>query len=419
MRRILLTTYGSYGDLHPYIAMALALKSQGHFVTIGTHTHYQVNVERLGIRFLPLKPGQEDLGPEENWIHQSNNPKNGAEFILRQLMFPYLEESYQGLVEEVKNSDLVISHILCFAAPIAAEKFSVPWLSTILQPSTLLSAYDPPRAGQALFLDHLRFLGPNFFKLVVRFAKWQTNRWLDPVHAFREKIGLPKSEKNLLLEGFSPLGNLNLFPSQFASPQPDWPKNSIQLPFPFFDQEESGELSSEVKLFLERGEAPIIFTLGTAIIRLQSDFFNHAYAAVRRLGRRAIFLVGKEPHGVPAAAYTDPQIQISAYEPFSALFPHGLVIVHQCGVGTTAQALRSGRPQVLVPFAHDQPDNARIVESKGLGIGVSVLSEQKIFNALEKVLGDANYAVRAQAFSESFTSQNFDKEFLAAVNRFL
>jgi UDP:flavonoid glycosyltransferase YjiC (YdhE family) len=398
--------------------MALALKSRGDEVTIATHAHYRENVERMGIRFLPIKPSQEDLGPEENWVKQANNIQTGLEFIIKNLMLPYLEESFAALESEVKQSDLVISHVLCFAAPLAAEKHGVPWISSVLQPGSFLSAYDLPRFGQALYLEKLKFLGPNFFKLLIPVVSIATNRWFEPLHAFRKKIGLQPSKKNPMVEGFSPFGNLVLFPKEFAAPQIDWPQKSMQVPFPIFDKEDRSDISTPLKKFLEEGTPPVVFTLGTAIIRTKNSFFADAYAAVERLRCRAVFLVGKEALGVPPAAFKNPKILISSYEPFSLLFSRCAAIVHQCGIGTTAQAIRSGRPQVLVPFAHDQPDNARRVVAKGLGqeIPLGGLSEKSLHSSLLSVLKDKNLAKNAAEFGKLIRKQNFEAEFLRAID---
>lgn len=404
--KVLFTTLGSHGDLHPYIAMALAFKKRGDSVCIASSPQYRENVERLGIRFIPMGPSLEELGPEANWVKQASDLKNGAEFIITKLVLPYLEQCYQHIEQEVRESDLVITHILSLAAPMAAEKYNIPWLSCSLQPSVFLSAYDPPSIGPALHIRRLRFLGPGFLRFCFKLGLTLSNKWFFPLVKFRKKLGLPPTKKNPFADGSSPYANLVLFPEIFAHAQPDWPTPYVQTDFPIFDQDGSADLSSAVKDFLSAGPAPLVFTLGTAIVKLESDFYKLAYKVIKRLGVRAIFLVSKNPLGVPPEAYADPLVLVSAYEPFSLLFPRCSLVVHQCGIGTTAQALRAARPQVLVPFAHDQPDNARRVVELGIGEQVlaSRLTERRLYRALSLVLADPAYAESARRFAQELAS---------------
>ena len=155
-----MTTFGSYGDLHPFLAMARVLKSHGDEITIATHAEYQDYVERVGARFVPIRPGLDDLGPQGEWAAKANHSIWGTEFIVRTLILPYLKESYDTIRSAAVDQDLMISHVLTFATPVIAEELGIPWLSTALQPSPFFSAYDPPAIGLLTFLPRLKFLGP-------------------------------------------------------------------------------------------------------------------------------------------------------------------------------------------------------------------------------------------------------------------
>lgn len=421
MRRILLTTFGSYGDLNPYIAIARVLKANGDQVTIATHTHYREQVERVGIRFVPVKPGEEELGPPEVWTARANHPLTGSQFVIRSLVLPFLEDSYRIIKEIAPEHDLIISHVLTFASPIVAEELGIPWISTVLQPSVFFSAYDPPKLGFFTFLPRLMFLGPRFMKWLLGSLVKQTNPWFAPVAQLRSKVGLPPSSKNPLVDGHSPYGCLALFAKEFAPAQPDWPSNTRQVGFPLYDEETSSELSVPLQTFLANGAAPIVFTLGSTIVTMETPYYEIAYKAVKSLGLRAVFLVGKTPHRVPTEAATDPQILISSYEPFSHLFPRAAVIVHQCGVGTTAQALTSGRPQIMVPFAHDQPDNAQRVENLGCGVTISSgrLSVRRLTTALKEVLEQPTFAERASQVGTPLQADDFGRNLRGAIEEFL
>lgn len=162
MSKILLTTYGSYGDLHPFIAMGKVLSKNNYEVTIATHLRYKEMVERVGLRFLQMKPNGDELGPEESWTAKAHNPVTGYHFILNDIILPYLNDSYNTLEKEMPKYDLVISHSLTFATPLVAEKYNIPWISCVLQPAALFSSYDPSAIGALPFLAELKFLGPAF-----------------------------------------------------------------------------------------------------------------------------------------------------------------------------------------------------------------------------------------------------------------
>ncbi len=421
MRKILLTTFGSYGDLNPYIAIARVLKNNGDQVTIATHIEYQEQVERMGIRFVSIKPGLEELGPQESWSAKANHTITGTEYIVRTFIMPYLDDSYRVIKEAAAGHDLIISHVLCFASPIVANELGIPWVSSVLQPAAFFSAYDPPALGFMTFMPRMKVLGPKFMRWFMQLMAKPTKRWLTPLETFRSEKGLPPSTKNVLIEGFSPFGTLALFPAGFSPAQPDWPIPMHQVGFPLFDEETTSDLSPGLAAFLAAGPPPVVFTLGTAIVMMETAYFEIAYRAVKALGLRAVFLVGKKPSRIPTDATTDPQIHVSQYEPFSQLFPHALAIVHQCGVGTTAQALAAGRPQVLVPFAHDQPDNARRVVALGCGISIHSrrLRVPGLIDALRTVTQEESFARRATEVAHQMQIDGFDQRLLDAVAGFL
>ncbi len=421
MSKILLTTYGSYGDLYPFIAMGKALIEFGHQVTLVTHFEYQEIVERFGIQFIGMKPSEKDFGSEEIWLAKVHDPDKGSNYLINDIILPYLEESYKLLELEIIKYDLVISHFLTFAAPLVAEKYKVPWLSCILQPSIFMSAYDIPALGYLKYIPKFKFLSPIYLKVLYPFIFNSINKYLKPVAQLRLKIGLPSANKNLLFGGSSPNGTLALFPKAFAPEQPDWPKDTQQIGFPLFDQEESAEISQGTRKFIDAGEPPIVFTLGSTIVRISSNFYEMAYLAVKGLGCRAIFLVGKKPLRIPEAALHDPKIYISAYEPFSALFPSCSAVVHQCGIGTIGQALAAGLPQVLIPYSHDQPDNARRAEKLGIGLTIQArsLSKLNLTKALKKVMKNSSFSNRASQLSGEFKNKEFNLRLVKAVNRYL
>jgi UDP:flavonoid glycosyltransferase YjiC (YdhE family) len=153
---------------------------------------------------------------------------------------------------------------------------------------------------------------------------------------------------------------------------------------------------------------------------MESNFFEVVYQSVKKRGVRAVFLVGNKAQNVPAEAFENPDIFISGYEPFSALFPLCSVIVHQCGIGTTAQALSAGKPQILVPFAHDQPDNARRIKKLGIGVVISArsLTVHNLSSAIKNVTENSLIQNKAQAFSRVLSKDVFSRNIIQALDTF-
>jgi UDP:flavonoid glycosyltransferase YjiC (YdhE family) len=199
-----------------------------------------------------------------------------------------------------------------------------------------------------------------------------------------------------------------MFSKVLGKPQPDWHHSTLQTGFCFYDgQDDLGKMPEGLTEFLERGEPPIVFTLGSAAVMDARDFFEESAKAAQMLNRRAVLLYGvfnQPPEIVENGKWKtenveENQSQIAAfdYAPYSQIFPRAACVVHQGGVGTTAQVLRAGVPHLIMPYSHDQPDNAARCERIG---AARVISREK-YNGetaakeLRVLLGDENYKQNA------------------------
>jgi len=201
-----------------------------------------------------------------------------------------------------------------------------------------------------------------------------------------------------------------MFSRVLAKPRPDWPPNTRITGHVFYDGSGRDGLSPDLERFLASGPAPVVFTLGTGVVGkgpAADSFYRESLKAVRILKLRSLFLVGKGPKSrlpVPlpkGAAAVD-------YAPFSKLFPRAAAVVHQGGIGTIGQVLRSGRPQLVVPFAVDQPDNALRVQRLG---GAEVLyprryAAPRAARRLHDLIGASGYASRAGEIARRVRSED-------------
>src|SRR5262249_29882546 len=138
-RRIVLTTFGSLGDLHPYIAVALGLQARGHEAVITTSGYYRQKVEALGLSFRAVRPDHPDLDGDTDLMRRIMDRRTGSEVVIREIMMSVLRESYEDTLAAAEGADLLVSHMLTFTTRLVAEKRSIPWASTFLQPLGLFS----------------------------------------------------------------------------------------------------------------------------------------------------------------------------------------------------------------------------------------------------------------------------------------
>lgn len=386
MARILITTLGSYGDLYPYLTLGAELRRRGHGVTIASCAAYRQKVEAEGLIFHAVRPDI-DLENREmlSWVMDA---RRGSERVVSYLA-SVVRESYEDTVEAAGRADVILTHPVTFAAVVAAQKLGLPWISTVLAPISFLSAYDPPVPAQGPWLVKLRRLGPNVMKAFWDLGRRRTLTWVKPVLALRRELGLEPGEHPLFEGSHSPSLVLALFARCLAAPQPDWPANTVVTGFPFYDR---GELANDVERFLAEGPAPVVFTLGSSAVGAAGSFYVESLEAVKRLGRRGVFLTGPHPQGLPGTLPAD--VIAVPYAPHGAIFPRAAAIVHQGGIGTTGQALRSGRPALVVPFGHDQFDNAERVRRLGTAevIHRSRYGARSVAHRLGRLLAETSYA---------------------------
>lgn len=394
--RIVLTTFGSLGDLHPYLAIALGLQARGHETVVATCGCYRPKVEALGIEFRAVRPDSPDWEAEPDLMRRFVDRREGPEQVVRKWIMPALRESYDDLQAAAKGADLLVSHPITYVTRLVAEKQRIPWASSMLAPLGFFSAYDPPALPTAPFVARLRFLGPAFYRRLFRLLKRAIRSWSEPWHRLRAEIGLPPTAEAPIFEGqHSPSLVMALFSKLLADQQPDWPPQTVITGFPFYDEGGGAGLSPELTRFLDGGLPPIVFTLGSSAVLAAGRFYEQSAAAARRLGRRAVLLIGKDARNRTASLPDG--VAAFEYAPFAALFPRAAAIVHQGGVGTTAQAMRAGRPMLVMPYAHDQPDNAARVTRLGIARTISRdrYTAARAADELAHLLDDSAYAERA------------------------
>ena len=407
--RFVLTTYGSLGDLHPYMAIALELKKRGHQAVIATNELYRSYVQAESIEFYPVRPDVSFLKTEQGKeiLKQAMDPNKGTKYVICELVLPSLRESYEDLMQAVQGADLLITHPITFAGPIVAQEMGIRWVSSVLAPNSFLSAFDPPIISTQS-PGNLRALGPLINRTLFWLGKFSVRSWNEPIRQLRAELRLPPI-KNPIFEGqHSPDLVLAMFSQVFAKPQIDWPKQTSVTGFAFYDCRggEAG-LSPELSQFLDAGPPPIVFTLGSSAVHDAGNFYIESALATKNLGYRAVLLTGEDRRNVPQSLLSE-NIVAFDYAPYSELFGRAAAIVHQGGIGTTAQTLRAGRPMLIMPFSHDQPDNAARAERLAVArtIARDSYTAERAAAQLDHLLNKSSYSKRAASVGRQIQAEN-------------
>lgn len=391
--KIVLSTFGSLGDLHPKIALGLELCKRGHEVTFAAMNFYRDRIESSGFTFVPMRP---HLDVDDfSLAAELMDRRKGPEVMMKKIIFPNLRGMYDDLTAAVAGQDLLVTGEVVYAAKSVVEKTGIRWVSTSLAPISLFSASDPSIYPTAEFLDNLRFMPAFFHRTVFSLARMTIAGWLGPYREFRRELGLDPDHDPIFFGKNSNLLHLALFSKVLARPQPDWHRPTLQTGFCFYDwSDDPATMPRELNEFLDGGDPPIIFTLGSAAVMDARDFFEESAKAAQILGRRAVLLYG---------VYNDPPTGLGEniagfpYAPYSLVFPRAAAIVHQGGVGTTAQALRAGVPHLIMPYGHDQPDNAARCRRAGVAetIGRDEYTAERAAGRLKNLLSAPGYRTKA------------------------
>ena len=217
--RIVFTTFGSLGDLHPYLAIAIEMKRRGHEVVIASSNLYREKVESEGIRFVPVRPDLENFADRSEMVAKVMHAHRGPEFLFREMLMPALRDSFQDVVAAAEGADLLVSHIAMFATPIVAELFEEAM------------GIDRIAAGNFLFSDRSSLLSavrtspPNVAGGRARYFRDGAGHHRAVAAAGSDVTGGsgPAASRSPVFDDqFSPWGTLACFSPLLAASQPDW-----------------------------------------------------------------------------------------------------------------------------------------------------------------------------------------------------
>jgi rhamnosyltransferase subunit B len=379
--QIVIASVGSLGDVHPFIAIGQALQARGHAVTLLTNDDFGALVQSAGLVHASAGRGVDlaaAVASPNLW-----DPMKGLGVFWKHMLAPAIEPCFRQIEAiAARGPCAVLAPPVMFGARFARDRLGVPLVSAYTAPAVLRSD------GAPLTMAHWR-LPRGTPRSLVRLA-WQAldrhklhpmaRRPLDDIAARLDTAPPPLAQSIFGEWMHSPDGGVTLFPDWFAPARPGWPAALRVGGFPLYAADAQGTLPSAVSRFLAAGTPPIVFMPGSAM-QHASAFFAAAVGACRQLGRRGLLLT---PHAQQLPVPLPAEVKHVGYLPFAALLPQAAALVHHGGIGSCAQALHAGVPQVIMPMAHDQFDNAACVARLGLGrtLRPAAFSAERLAGAL-------------------------------------
>ncbi len=391
--KILLTTLGSAGDIHPFVAIGRELAARGHAVTCLVNPHFEPTIRAAALGFLPL--GDEFDFKQKMNVPNAAHHRKGSMTVLRELLIadaPTIISYTQEALAHMKP-DLVVAHHISIGVPWLCERAGIPLATCVLAPAMWFNDRDKSVFVQGAPENPPRWMMKTGMWLARRQMRWQYDR---PVNAIRREYGFSPARDMLFADATQSQLVLGMWSPHFRGPIQGDPPAGLICGFPWHD--DSPRLATDaldVLRFLDECDAandpPLLYSLGTAIVHVAGDFYRHAAHACRTLGRRGILLTNR-PEYAPKPSELPPGVRAFNYAPFSQVMPRCAASIHHGGIGTTAQGLRSGRPTLIVPHAYDQFDNA--ARAKRLGVSQTLwatrVTPERLTTRLRQVLDDTN-----------------------------
>jgi UDP:flavonoid glycosyltransferase YjiC (YdhE family) len=401
--KILIATFGSLGDLHPFIALGQALQREGFAIVVATSSEHREAVESAGLGFTAIKPSAQEvterLGTDFGGLARRMSENDG--FLFKDVIFPHLREAFDQFLAASEDAVAIVAHSIAFAAQAAAEKRGLPLVVVTLSPVLLYSAHDPPFASGLPFVPGPRgrlALAYNraLLGLLGRFAQF----WAAPLTGFRRDLGLPARGPFALFHGPAPgVATIALHSPTLLHAEPHQGRHVLVAGHSFHDSNAPMEESEAEALeaFLSQGPAPVVFTLGSFVAHGHEEHYRACMEACAALGVRAVLLAHAEDVARLRAA-APAELHVAPYVPHSLLFPRALVVAHHGGIGTSGQALRAGKPQLVTPFLGDQQDNAARLRRLGVArtLAGRAINPLRLARELRALLETPDYALRAR-----------------------
>lgn len=405
--RITIITFGSRGDMQPYVALGRGLQAANFDVTLATHNDYADFIRGYGLKFAPVGGSPRELLESEQgrrWLESSRNP---VKFItrMRSIVDPLISEVLSLSMEACRDSDLILPSTLgLFSALPVAEKLKIPVVPVPLQPlvtsSYLTNSLFPVMQPWFPFKrPYNRFSYHSLQHLLWFLFGSAINQQR------RDLFNLPPSSP-AAWEKVKDIPVLHGY-SEHVIPRPaDWDENSYTCGYWFLDAPADFTPPPTLVDFLNDGPPPVYIGFGSMNTRDPEATAAMALDALRQSGQRGVLLTGwggLKSSDLPANVYAIDNI------PHDWLFPRMAAVVHHGGIGTTAAGLRAGVPSMVVPFFADQPFWAQRVYALGVGprpVLRKHLTAARLADAIRIMVSDSAMRTQAALLGETLRAED-------------
>lgn len=398
--KALILTFGTKGDVEPYIALGKALKSAGHEVTVGTASGFEDDVRALGVDFVPSNSLMLDV------MQDALPTMAGAADLQRaaKAMAASIRVSFDDQLRAVRstNPDIIVYHPKCLGAPHLAEYLGIPAVLSLPLPYyTPTSSYPIPFIPQDL--------GPRLNRWSYALNRAESLMYGGMINGFRHKLGLRALSRwadPLVKPDGGAVDVLYPYSRHVVPIPPDYPSTAHVTGYWFTGRRTTWEPPQELSDFLAAGEPPIYIGFGSMGFGKGAEHRGAAItSALKSTGSRAIIATG---WGSVATASTDDVLVIDG-APHDWLFPHVTAVIHHGGAGTTGIGLASGRPSLICPFLGDQSFWAKRVHELGAGPKSLPRTEMTAYALTERItdlLETDSYRSSSGHLAEAISAEN-------------
>jgi sterol 3beta-glucosyltransferase len=405
--KIALTTFGSEGDVRPFIALGAGLRRAGHDAYLVAADPFRARAEAAGVPFRSngMIWDLDRLDEVMRAVMSERNPFRQTRVIFS-MVEKELRQVARSIVPTTADADFYVTHQIDAAGQAAAEIRGRPRMTAMFFHGGL-----PMRART--------MTGGNLGPLN------RTQAWLfrtligvltdGPLNASRAELGLPRVSQIVARATDAPPGALLAVSPQVIEPDPLW-KGRYHMTGYWFLEEPAFQPSPELEAFLAAGPPPVVIGFGSMSGTNTESLTRMLVDGLRRAGRRAILQAGWSKLG---AADLGHDILCVDYVPHGWLFERASCVVHHGGAGTTAAVLRAGKPQVIVWHLADQPLWGKLLQRRGLApapVNVRGLTGAWLNRALDQAHADA-VVTRARAVREAIRAEDGVGNAVAVLSR--
>jgi sterol 3beta-glucosyltransferase len=413
--KILILTSGSRGDVQPFLALSLGLKAAGYDVALAGPGMFEGFVTERGIPFVPVN--DDVLKLKDTAAGKKIFEQRGAGLAMMRQVMPMLrrllDDSWRAA--EITQPDAIVYHPKGLAGSHLAEALRIPAFFSLPLP-----LYSPTRDFPMPIFPDFK-LGAAYNRLTYAFLPMLTAPYAGLINTWRKEHGLPSvgrffTERRKNMPTIPVLYSF----SHYVVPRPaDWDADTHVTGYWFLPPDENWQPSKELTQFLENGEPPVYVGFGSMVSGDPQAKAQMVIEALKRTEQRGILAKGwggLEPSNVPES------IHLIDEAPHDWLFPRMSAIIHHGGAGTTAAALRAGKPNIVTPFIADQPFWGRRIEALNAGpapIPQKKLTIENLTDAVHKAVNDPTILQSAEALGEKIRSEDGITNAIDLINRYI